>query len=382
MKILYFCNLIPRKPGAFENFLIALGRYLHEAGDSLAVVFAAAPPPQIAAELRDADVSWHVIPRWSAEGERVRPYAFCLPAVRIVRREQPDIATVHFGNEIPSLIAILLSRLLCRRAPRWIWYQDQQIADPTPLTARFSRIKLAALGFAHFIAVYEGGRRSLRLRGIDGDRVTVIHNAVKEHPQPRRSGLELRHELGIAANALLVANVNWLVKRKRVDWTIRAFAQAAARCARPAVLLIVGDGPERPKLEQICAKLGVTEQVRFLGHRDDVRDLLSGCDILLHASRAETCTYVVTEAMAAGKPVVMTDAGAAREQIEDGVSGFVVAPDDIEGLTDRLTTLMKDDGLRAQFGKEACRRWERIFRLETSVAKHCRLYRRLAESRR
>ncbi len=377
MKIMCFCNLVPRKLGAYENYLIALGRGLRDGGDTMITVFAADPAPAVIAALRDAGIAWHTIPRWAGEGEKVYPYTFCLPAVRLVRRERPDVAAVHFGDEISSLIAIMLTRLVCRRPPRWVWHQRQQIADPTPLTARFSRIRLAGLGFDHFVTVYDGGRRSIRLRGIPDDRITSIHNGLKEHV-PDMPPDSVRRELMLPSDALVVGCIGWLISRKRIAWGIRAFAQSVERLPIETVLLVVGDGPERRALERLAAELGVAERVRFLGYRTDARDILTACDLLIHAACAEACVNVVTEAMAAGKPVVMTDAGAAREQIEDGVSGFVVAPDDFEGLTDRLATLIKDDGLRAKFGKEARRRWERMFRLETSVAKHCRLYRRLA----
>jgi glycosyltransferase involved in cell wall biosynthesis len=82
--------------------------------------------------------------------------------------------------------------------------------------------------------------------------------------------------------------------------------------------------------------------------------------------------------MATGIPAVVTEAGAAREQIEDGVSGFVVERDDLDGLASRIDLLVRDTDRRRAMGAAARKRWDASYRLETAARRYCELYRALA----
>ena len=115
-----------------------------------------------------------------------------------------------------------------------------------------------------------------------------------------------------------------------------------------------------------------------MGVRNDVTDILLEADLLLHSSTAETCTYAITESMAAGIPAVATDAGAAREQIEDGVSGFVVGRDDLDGFVGRVAELLDDPQHRHAMGAIAQQRWHDRFDLMTTVRQYHALYTRKA----
>jgi glycosyltransferase involved in cell wall biosynthesis len=140
-------------------------------------------------------------------------------------------------------------------------------------------------------------------------------------------------------------------------------------------LVLVGDGPERQRLEQLSKALGVESRVVFLGRRNDVSTLLCGADMFVHAAMAEGCAYVLAEAMAAGLPLVVTEAGAAREQVEDGVNGFVVASDDRRGFEQRLALLIGDVALRRRMGEASRKRWERLFQVEQQAQAYWEIYR-------
>jgi len=99
-----------------------------------------------------------------------------------------------------------------------------------------------------------------------------------------------------------------------------------------------------------------------------VRELLTAADIFLHTSDGETCTYVTTEAMCASLAVVTTDCGAAIEQVENGITGYVCPKGDWQGLVERLTTLVKDPELRQEMGTKARARWSRYYALDNAVA--------------
>lgn len=378
MKTVLFCNLIPNKLGAYEALLAELGEEFAAGGDRLVVVFAREPIPEVAAELRDRGVSWRVIEAWSEGEGREHPWGFCGPALAILRNERPDVAAVHFGNEMPSA-AVAIRNRLAGRTVRWVWEQDQQIRDPSGVARYVSRITVLNWIFDHFIAVYDGGRASLLRRSIPDSRISVVYNATRDHEPARERGW-LRSELGVGADEVLIANVGWHVPRKRIDFALRGFADALRQGEVSCSFVQIGEGPEGAALRGACSELGITDRVRFLGLRNDVRDILSECDIFAHASLAETCTYVTSESMCAGIPAVVTDAGAAREQIINGETGFVTAPEDEGRFAECLAELASRQHRREEMGSLARERWKERYRVEDSARKYHAVYSRLAEA--
>jgi glycosyltransferase involved in cell wall biosynthesis len=118
-----------------------------------------------------------------------------------------------------------------------------------------------------------------------------------------------------------------------------------------ARFLVVGDGPERAGLESLAQTLGLTEVVRFLGTRSDVPEVLSLMDVLLLTSHSEANPICLLEAMASGKPVVSTRVGSVAETVLPGQNGFLVEPDDSQGMADRVVELMGDRRRAAEMGR-------------------------------
>lgn len=114
---------------------------------------------------------------------------------------------------------------------------------------------------------------------------------------------------------------------------------------------IVGDGPLREELEDDIDARGLSDQVHLLGYRDDVASIMAACDVFVLPSYREGTPRVITEAMASGLPVVSTDIAGIPEQVVDGENGFLIAPGNIEGLTDRLEQLITSATIRERFGK-------------------------------
>lgn len=369
MKTVLFCNLVPGKAGAFERLLGDIGRASAAAGDTFMPVLAGEPIPVVAAAWRQTGMRWRLIPGWD-DASGVHPWRFWGLALRILAEERPDVAAVSFGNELPTLAAALASRRPGARAPRWVWQQDQQIRDPGPLSARISKIRALSWGIDHFIVVYEGGRQSLVRRGIAAERVDVIYNRIADHVPVRPAGW-LRKEVGLPPDAVVAVCAGSLIARKRPDFVLAAIESVRAR--HPGMsLLFIGEGPLRTVLEPRAGGA-----VRLLGLRNDVRDVLAEADLLVHAALAETCTYAITESMAAGIPAVVTDAGAAREQVADGESGYVLAPGDAAGFAERVGRLAGDSALRAAFGRAARARWAARFHSESPGDAYHAVYRQV-----
>ncbi len=105
-------------------------------------------------------------------------------------------------------------------------------------------------------------------------------------------------------------------------------------------LLVIGDGPERQHLTCMRDSLGLSSHVIFAGYRSDVFDVISAADVVVHPSLSESFNQVIAEAAALAKPIVATDVGAAREVVEDGLSGFLVAPGDENQLFQALLRML------------------------------------------
>lgn len=130
-----------------------------------------------------------------------------------------------------------------------------------------------------------------------------------------------------------------------------------------ATLTLVGDGPDRAALEQRARDLGVADRVAFPGYLDQsgVRAVLRETDVFVMSSFAEGVPVVLMEAMAHGVPVVATRIAGVAELVEDGVSGRLVAPGDVDELAESLNELLGDADLRASMGREGRARVEREF---------------------
>jgi glycosyltransferase involved in cell wall biosynthesis len=173
--------------------------------------------------------------------------------------------------------------------------------------------------------------------------------------------------------------VGRLTPPKRPDVAIRALGSVRTRIPE-AELLVVGDGPLRPDAERLAADLGLGGAVRFLGHRDDVPELLAEAECALLASDYEGCPLAVVEALAAGVPVVATDAGGIRELVRDGVTG-AVAPPDAEALAAALESVLADPARAAAQGAEGRREAASRLSLETMVGSLVALYDEMARTR-
>jgi glycosyltransferase involved in cell wall biosynthesis len=170
----------------------------------------------------------------------------------------------------------------------------------------------------------------------------------------------VRRSLDIDPQAPVAAIVAALRPEKNHEQFLRVAAEVRKRLPA-ARFLIVGDGPERPMLEQLAGELGLNDAVLFLGTRSDISDLLAACDVFVLTSRMEANPVSILEAMAAGKPVVAPCVGSIGESVIDRVTGYLTAPGDDAEVVDRVTELLADRPLAERLGatgREAvCARW-------------------------
>lgn len=224
-----------------------------------------------------------------------------------------------------------------------------------PLTTRaFMAIERAAATVTDVIVAISEGCRADHLRlGIGRpERWATIPSGI-----PRSSGNRdaARRALGADHRDLLVGSVGRLVGVKGQDLLIDAFARTASRYPN-ARLVLVGDGPTRADLESRAARAGLDGSVRFLGLRDDVADLLPGFDVYVQPSRNEGMGRALAHAMAAGLPVVASDAPGPASLVGRDGAGVLVSAGGVEELAEALEELVSCPARRQWLGDRARRR--------------------------
>jgi glycosyltransferase involved in cell wall biosynthesis len=172
--------------------------------------------------------------------------------------------------------------------------------------------------------------------------VEVIRNAVFR-TEPRVDRFTVRSALGVAADVPIALCLARMEPQKRHDVLLDAWA---ALGGRDAVLWLAGDGSLRHDLERRARALGIDGQVRFLGNRSDVADLLSAADLTVLTSDWEGMPIAVLESLAAGVPVIATDVDGVSEALADG-GGVVVPRGEPKAVADALRALLSHADTRA-----------------------------------
>jgi glycosyltransferase involved in cell wall biosynthesis len=220
-----------------------------------------------------------------------------------------------------------------------------------------------------------------RKAGVPDDRLACIPSGIGDEEPPPVDPAEVRASLGLAADAPLVLFAGRLAPQKGVD--VLLYALDLLQHVRPDLrTLIVGDGPLRPRLEELARAFRLdAAAVKFLGHRDDVPRLLAAADLLVLPSRYEGLPNVVLEAMRFRKPVVATAAPGTTEVVADGQTGLLVPLDDKVALARALRAVIEDPALARRLGDAGRARAEAEFRAETMVARFAELYEQLARAK-
>ena len=277
----------------------------------------------------------------------------------VVRAEAPDV--LHAMSTLPLVLAVpglLVSGRRRRGGPALfvsivvepdstLIYAD---ARPRPrLTAFRNRLLLrVAPALDGVFPVSRAVRDALDAMGVGG-RLTVVGAPFDLAGWLERSKAPIdlppgRPRIGTA--------VGQLQRLKGVDHLVRAFARVT-RTHPDAICLVAGEGGERDALERLAAQLGIADRVHLLGYLDEPAPFIAALDVYAAPSLSEGLGTATTEALALGVPVVATDVGGTREQIENGVNGLLVPPADDDALASALDRLLADSALSSRLGHAA-----------------------------
>jgi len=211
-----------------------------------------------------------------------------------------------------------------------------------------------------------------RAFGCDGPDVDVIHNFIDPDIYDRRKyPALLKNEL--ARSKPILMHVSNFRTVKRVRDVIRIYAEVNREL--PSVLVMVGDGPDRPAAEEEARLLGVEHSVSFLGKLDQIAPLLAAADLFLLPSQSESFGLSALEALASGVPVVGSNTGGLPEVVRDGETGILCAVGDVAGMAAASLQILSDRARWTEMSNLAAADARERFSRDAIVSKYESLYR-------
>lgn len=286
---------------------------------------------------------------------------------RLFRRTRTDV--VHTRNAEAFFYGFLGAKIAAVRtvihSEHGRTFEDRRL--------RFWVQRMFSLRTDAMFAVSERLKRDLVAHvGIPDGRLNVIYNGVDASRFVPADRGRIRVACGVDPDDFVVGSVGRLVPVKNFSLLLRAVSSLRTE---NIVVALVGEGPERTALEALARELGIARRVRFLGHREDVAELLPAMDVFVLPSVSEGMSNTLLEAMAAGVAVVASNVGGNPEIVRDRIDGLLFESGDEAGLCDKLRILLADPPLRARLGVSGRERMLREFSMEAMISRYEQLYR-------
>ncbi len=226
--------------------------------------------------------------------------------------------------------------------------------------------------FHKVIAVSEALKQFMSERGVDREKITVVHNSIDVDAWKRENITNnIREEFQIPATSKVVGYVGRLRYEKDIS-TLLNVAERVIQVHPESCFLIIGDGPVRKESEEQVQRMGLTDKILFPGFRKDTMNVYAALDVFVSASLTEGTPNTVLEAFAMEVPVIHTEVGGVGEIVQDGYDAILVQPGDIEGITQAVLSVLDNEEkarmLRENGRKSACIKYSFANRLKTIEA--------------
>ena len=272
--------------------------------------------------------------------------------VRVACEQELDLVHAHYA--VPHATAAYLAEQILQTEANACRLRTATTLHGTDITlvgseASYRRVVAFSIERSHGVtAVSESLRQdTIRTLGVRNN-IHVIPNFLDCGEFRRRDASALRARLSPDGRPI-VMHVSNFRPVKRLDAVLQVFRRISA--VRPAHLVLLGDGPERPPAEALVAELDLG--VTFAGEQHDLAEWLSAADLFLLPSAQESFGMAALEAMACGVPVIASRVGGLPELIEDGRTGYLCAMDDLDGMAERGIALLSDPALHADITARA-----------------------------
>lgn len=181
--------------------------------------------------------------------------------------------------------------------------------------------------------------------------IHVIPNFIELDKIRNESLISCQRSVMAKKEERIVTHISNFRRVKRIPDVVKIFYKIQQQI--PAKLMMVGDGPEKAKAEQLCEDLGIQDKVIFFGNSNEIDQILSYSDLFLLPSETESFGLAALEAMAWSVPVISSNSGGLPEVNFDGVSGYLSAVGDIDNMAENAVTILKEDATLAEFRTNA-----------------------------
>ncbi len=278
--------------------------------------------------------------------------------VGAILRSRFDVLLVHGYNSVTDVLAILVARLVGTKVLMRGDTRVQPHHNNASLKTHFKRTLFKCCN--GFVTIGTLNRAYYTQHGVPPDRLffapfCVSNRLFAVSPVLRdQYRHEIRAALGLASDSRIILTASKLIKLKRIDDLIRAFASVAEELPT-ACLVIAGSGREEDNLRRLADSLGV-QQIRFLGFQNQTQlpPLYAASDIFVLPSHLESWGLVINEVMAAGVPVIVSsEVGAAPDLVEGKDTGIVYPSGDVDALSQAMRTLLAAPARRKQMAESA-----------------------------
>ncbi|MTJ12918.1 glycosyltransferase family 4 protein [Anabaena sp. UHCC 0187] len=303
----------------------------------------------------DLDVPLHLISNLSRDIKFSGEFLAIKECISLINKIKPDIIHAHSSKAgvIARISGCISKTPVIFTAHGWGFTQG---TPPLQRTVALIAEKLLAPLSAKLICVSESDRQlALSLRVGNQNSLRTVHNGIANIPVTIANPSQQPPQL------IMVARFN---EQKDHSTLLQAIAQLQNPCIH---LDLVGSGSSLESCKALANSLGITEQVSFLGDRRDVPDLLAQSQIFILSTHYEGLPISILEAMRAGLPVVATNVNGIPEEVENGKTGLLVPPKDIDALAKALQTLIESPELRQQMGEAGRQKFEQEFTVERMI---------------
>ncbi len=246
------------------------------------------------------------------------------------------------------------------------WYDTDWKAS---LYGRMDRFVLRK--YTRVVAVSGEVEQRLLKAGVRAEKVCVVHNGIDLCPF--NASLPSLRADAKEQGALLVGLVGRLAWEKGVDLFLRAAARVLVEVPE-ARFVVVGEGPDREKLERLIDELRIRESAVLIGRRDDMASVYASFDVMVSSSRQEGMPIAILEGMASGLALVATAVGEVPTAVVNGQTGVLVPSEDIGRMAAAIVQLLRDTQLRKQLGDAARRSIEEQYSAARMTEDYLRVY--------
>jgi len=307
-----------------------------------------------------------------------QPYELVLTSklVDVVKFEKLDLLHVHYA--IPHASAAYMAQHILKSEGINIPFVTTLHGTDITLVgkdASFAPVITFAINESNAVTAVSESLKQDTLNHFGVKRaIEVIPNFIcLEHYDNFEENESLKSSFAPDREKILI-HVSNFRKVKRAEDVLRVFD--LVRKEKSVKLLMVGDGPERNRLEQLCRALKICHLVKFLGKVKDTERILSIADVFILPSESESFGLAALEAMAAKTPVISTNTGGIPEVNKDGISGFLSNVGDVKSMAENTLKIIKDDTTLNEF-KAGAYEQAKVFDLGTVLPQYEGLYRKV-----